>query len=249
MPAPYVVPQSPLSVSSPTIEPTSTGKKSKKAKLPKAKSKHEENRVDLTSTISPSRDNPSCLPVTVSAVIPNLFTNGPVSEHYDHFGESAKSVSADIEIQYLKKQLSEMSRLLTQEQSKSLQIPNSSSVTSAVTPQPEANTATFAMPPPQAGAGYNTTRLPLQPNQSESTILMKPSAVQPTENLHPAPARIYQESNFWQYNYMMQLQRDSIRAQVDRDVELERSKEYKVKAQELLIQQSIAAHFSMFGQR
>ncbi len=48
---------------------------------------------------------------------------------------------------------------------------------------------------------------------------------------------------------MMQLQRDSIRAQVESDVELERSKEYKVKAQELLIQQSIAAHFSMFGQR
>jgi hypothetical protein len=59
---------------------------------------------------------------------------------------------------------------------------------------------------------------------------MKPPAVQPTDNLHPAPSRIYQESNFWQYNYMMQLQRDSIRAQVNRDVELERSKEFKVKA-------------------
>ncbi len=55
--------------------------------------------------------------------------------------------------------------------------------------------------------------------------------------------------NFSMYSYMMQLQRDTIRALVERDMELERSKEYKIRSQELLIQQSIAAHNAMFGCR
>ncbi len=239
----------PPSPSIATLELTPTGRSKKNAKkaknakakniAPKVKGSFEDDTkhvVHTPLTFSPSDISPRLPPVES---IPNLLTTRPIyGEHSDISVEATKSIAVDAEIAYLKKQLSEVTKLLSQQQSKPFQVQSVSSVKPTVSLHPEANTASFDMPPPQAGFGCHSMQFPVVPIQSESDTLMKPSTI------YPAAA-----SNYWQYNYMMQLQRDTIRAQVERDIELDRSKEYRIKAQELLIQQSIASHNAMFGYR
>jgi hypothetical protein len=134
-----------------------------------------------------------------------------------------KAIASNSEVENLKKQLAETQELLKQTLS-------SINTTRVTVPQP--NVAVNAPLVHMESSGSSSMPPPIMSMQLPPTQF-------PTKTV---PCSM----NYMQFNFMMQMQRDNIRVQAERELQLERAKEDKIKAQELLIYQTMIA-YNMFN--
>jgi hypothetical protein len=115
------------------------------------------------------------------------------------------------------------------------------------------NTETFQMPPPVTSSFQMpppvTSSLQM-PSPVQNSFLMSPPVVgslQLPPTIPPSSKSVPSMNSYMQFNFMLQMQRDNIRVQAEREMHLERAKEDRIKAQELLIYQTMFAYNGIFN--